>query len=146
MLKDICSHTQNSSFCFQTMKSYPHTATTNRRGLAEYSIDLTRGSAQQTLPIVKLLAKQATDPKLKAQYISCTASYDNAMGFIDAFKGSLADGDYEGVMAQASWVMSNVDDCEQQFKTPPVDPSQLPERNRNLFYLASMVAEIPIEI
>ncbi|KAI7994689.1 Pectinesterase inhibitor [Camellia lanceoleosa] len=145
-LKDLCSNTQNSSFCFQTLKSNPRIATTNLRDLAAYTINLTSDSAQQTLPIVKLLAEQATDPQLNARYTSCVASYDTATGYIATLMGSLGNGDYHSVLVDATLVMLNVGDCEQQFNTPPVDPSQLPERNRNLFNLASIVAEIALEL
>ena len=83
-----------------------------------------------------------SDPTLKKRYDDCADHYDDATGDIQDANGYLKSGDFQGTNIAVSAVFTNVDDCEDAWKTPPADPSQLPAKNKDLKNLLDIILVI----
>lgn len=142
LLNTVCSTTQNPSFCLKALKSDPRSATADVHGLAKISIDMARAIAVRTFGFIGSLDKRETNPQLKKRYALCSVSYDNAIGYAEAAEGSLGTQDYQSLSIQASAVMSEVDECEESFKTPPPGSSTIRLANRMLDDLSDIIYEI----
>lgn len=109
LLNAVCSATQNSLFCLKALKSDPRSATADICGLAEIAIDMAHVTALRTSKVIGSRARKEKNPQLKKWYALCAISYDNAIGYAEAAKGSLRSQDYQSLSIQASAVSSEVD-------------------------------------
>ncbi|GMY22408.1 pectinesterase inhibitor-like [Fagus crenata] len=123
VLTDLCSKTDDPSFCLQSLKSDPQTATTDLRGLAGVSINLAKTTVTKTHTFIKSQLEKTTDPQLKKQYSQCLDSYDDAIGNVDYASEQLSSSDYGGVSSAASACMTDISDCQDA-------TSALPQQNK----------------
>ena len=82
-VQEICSTTQNPSFCVQTLNSDPRTAAADLKGLAGISIDMAKASAKETATLISSLVENSSDPKLKGRYQTCAENYDDSIDSLD---------------------------------------------------------------
>lgn len=142
VLSTVCSKTKNPSLCLQTLKADPRAATGDLKGLCQVSIDLALAKAKDTKNYIGSLIGQSNGPSLKEKYLSCSENYENSIGDLQDATGLLNSGDYNGVNLHASAAMTETDDCEENFKEPPFDPSQLPKRDEDFDFLCSIILVI----
>ncbi|KAL6325911.1 hypothetical protein AAG906_038402 [Vitis piasezkii] len=141
-LTEICSTTQDPSFCVQALKSDPRTANADLKGLAQISIDLAKASATKTTTLITSLVEKANDPKLKGRYETCAENYDDSISSLDDCTQSVSSRDYVSLNFQASAAMDGPVTCLDSFEGPPKDPSELPTKSEDLIHLCSIILAI----
>ena len=141
-VQEICSTTQNPSFCVQTLNSDPRTAAADLKGLAGISIDMAKASAKETATLISSLVENSSDPKLKGRYQTCAENYDDSIDSLDDCTKSVSSGDYNSLNFQASAAMDGPVTCLDSFDGPPKDPSQLPSKSEDLEHLCSIILAI----
>lgn len=141
-LNEICSTTQDPSFCVQALNSDPRTANADLKGLAQISIDLAKSSATKTTTLITSLVEKTSDPKLKGRYQTCAENYDNSISSLDDCTKSMSSGDYSSLNFQASAAMDGPMTCLDSFEGPPKDPSELPSKCEDLEHLCSIILAI----
>lgn len=140
-IKEICSETENYSFCSQVLSSNPQ-ITNNKdiRGLAKISIDLAYASAKETSAIIEPLMKQESNSGYKEEYAFCSNNYGEAVLDLEDATRLLEKGDYKALHEQALSAMDAAEDCEVLFEVPPPpnDNSQLQEKIETFVNLCSI--------
>ncbi|KAF3456415.1 hypothetical protein FNV43_RR01065 [Rhamnella rubrinervis] len=132
VVDQICSKSINSSFCLNVLNSDPRTRTVDLKQLAQITINYAQTNVSSNQKLIQSLSSHATDPKLKERYDDCADHYDEATGNIEYALERLNSGDFPGTNIAVSAVFTDVDDCEEEWKTPPADPSQLSTKNKDL--------------
>lgn len=141
-VEDICSTTQNPSFCAQTLNADPRTPGADLKALAQISIDLANASATETAALVASLVKTASDPELQGRYQTCAENYDDSIYSLGECSLSVSSGDFTGLNLKASAAMEGATTCLDSFEGPPRDPSQLPSKSAELKNLCSSILAI----
>lgn len=140
VLSDVCSKTQNVTLCLQTLKADPRTLRADLKGLGQISVDLALSKAKDTKNYVgSLIMKTEIPPPLKQKYLLCSVNYDNSISDLEAAKQAFSSGDYKGVDMKASGAMWETNECRENFKEPPFDPSQLPKWNQDFDFICSII-------
>ncbi|XP_031257675.1 pectinesterase inhibitor-like [Pistacia vera] len=141
VINDICSKTQNLTFCLGVLNQAPGASTADLPGLAKITIDLATSNATETLQIIQSLVPKTTNTKLKEGYATCSEHYDNAIGDLGDARQHLKTGDPMGVNLSASASMDEAGDCNDELKGLPADPSVL-KGNQDLNNICSIILVI----
>ncbi|KAJ0043079.1 hypothetical protein Pint_19443 [Pistacia integerrima] len=141
VINDICSKTQNPSFCLGVLNQIPGASTADLPGLAKITIDLASSNATKTLQLIKSLVPKATNGKLKERYGTCSEHYDNAIGDLNDAQQYLKTGDPMGANLSASASMDEAGDCDDELQGLPTDPSVL-KGNQDLNNICSIILVI----
>ncbi|XP_057464966.1 pectinesterase inhibitor-like [Actinidia eriantha] len=142
LLEEICSATSDANFCLQVLKSNPRTASTDLRGLALISLDLTEASATKTYATINALIKQEPNAQLKSRYVFCSRKYASAIGELGVARRYWQIGDYKGVYNQVSGAVEDVENCGDEFEVPPPVPIQLRQKINDFGKLGVIVLVI----
>ncbi|XP_038907188.1 pectinesterase inhibitor-like [Benincasa hispida] len=139
VVSTICPKTMNPPFCASVLKS---AGTTDMKRLAVYTLKLAHTNAAKCVALAKSLAATATNTQLKQRYSSCSESFDEAVGDIETAQEDLAAGDFNAVNIATSGAMTEIDDCQDNFKQPPTDTSMLLKNGRTLNDICSIILVI----
>lgn len=139
VVNQICSKSTNAPFCHKVLNA-EHT--TDLKQLARITINYAQTNVSSNHKLTQSLGSQATNPTLKSRYNDCADHYDEAAGDIELALEHFKSGDFLGVNIAVSAVLTYADDCEDAWKTPPADPSQLPRKNKDLKDLCDVVLVI----
>jgi pectinesterase inhibitor-like protein len=141
-IDNICSRTQNHSFCLDVLRSTHRKPDLDLRGLAQITLDLASSNATKTINLLHSLIKQTKSPQLRECYTSCSQNYDTLIGDLDQAKIYLSSRDHSGVNVITAGVLAEISDCKERFAEPLVDPSTLPKRNRDLENICTIILVI----
>ncbi|XAR62528.1 Pectinesterase [Bertholletia excelsa] len=142
LISDVCKTTQNPSLCEQTLRSDPHAAGADLKGLGFISIGISQTNAKQTSGIIASLQKQATDPKLKERLGTCAETNSDAIDNLNEANQALKNNDIATFRTRASAALDGPVTCDDSFEGPPAEPSQLQQANKKLEGLISTVLAV----
>ncbi|XP_057476688.1 pectinesterase inhibitor [Actinidia eriantha] len=142
LISEICPKTRNPSLCLQALKSDPRSASKDLKGLGQFSIDIAEVFAKQTSKIIASLTNQATDPKLKGRYETCSENYSDAIDSLGQANQFLKSGDYNSLNIYASAAFDGAVTCEDSFEGPPDIPTQLHQADLKLEDLCDIILVI----
>ncbi|WCJ41403.1 hypothetical protein M5689_022273 [Euphorbia peplus] len=133
----VCSGIQDSSFCFQCLKSIPHITEIDLHGLCKVLLNTTHSRSVETYDMIKALPKSI--------YGGCLLEFDAANGdlvdAIEAFKIK----NFEKVELMVSGAFTDGGSCLDDFDYPepqlPMDPS-LRKKIENFKTLCDMLLNI----
>ncbi|XP_010524649.1 PREDICTED: pectinesterase inhibitor 1-like [Tarenaya hassleriana] len=141
-IQTICSKAKNPEFCQTFLKSKPETVQADLPALAKLTVDSARKSASMTLAEIESLLQQASDPKSKEVYTSCSENYDSATTNLgDALK-ALVGGDPGTVNIKVSAAMTDADTCKRDLVGVSPDPSSVVKGIENLENVSSIALVI----
>ncbi|CAL0327273.1 unnamed protein product [Lupinus luteus] len=83
--------------------------------------------AFDTYTLLNTLIHNATHPKLKQRYITCSSNYVGTFAYFNSAKDAYTFADYKGMESNAAYVIKAVQDCDRR---PPHDTSQLSFLNK----------------
>ncbi|PNX56278.1 pectinesterase inhibitor-like protein [Trifolium pratense] len=133
-VETICKKAKNYSFCITLLKSKAGGAGGDLVSLASYTIGVARTDVSKTINLIKtLIAKSGGNPKALSHYKNCLDHFgmdEGALGEIVEAQQLLKKGDYGGVNAHASGILTDVDGClsgDSPTDPPFHDTSSLPK-------------------
>lgn len=125
----FCPKTRNSSLCRTILKP---AGRINALFLANYTISIAQISAAEGLRHARQLAAETEDPVLKNRYSECSRRFELVVKGIEEGKKALANGGYDPLTHATGDAVANADGCLFIFKDPPLEPSTLPKKAKNV--------------
>ncbi|KAL9667963.1 hypothetical protein QQ045_002333 [Rhodiola kirilowii] len=114
-LNQICSQTQDPSFCLDAFKHDHGTPSADDNQLCAIGLRLAVFVSSNGQSQAQNYAHTEKDPQLKAKYQLCASNYDAILGkFSDAGK-SLKSGKFDDVKSAASEAYRDATDCSELF-------------------------------
>lgn len=141
-INDICTRAISKNACLQVLRSTPGVATSDLKGVGRIALDVSNSKLTNAKSIIPSLIAKTSDPDLKKRYNVCKEFFNDAGSAIVDAKESLNHNDPESMNAQASAAETFVDDCNDNLKSPPADPSDLSKRCQNVFDALSIALVI----
>ncbi|WCJ41404.1 pectin methylesterase inhibitor 1 [Euphorbia peplus] len=133
----VCSGIQDSSFCFQCLKSIPHITQIDLHGLCKVLLNTTHSKSVETYNMIKALPK--------ATYDCCIDDFDAANGDLENAIEAFKIDNFEKLEMMVGAAFTNGGSCLDNFDYPgpplPMDPS-LRKKIENFKTLCDMLLNI----
>ncbi|KAK3043246.1 hypothetical protein RJ639_002489 [Escallonia herrerae] len=142
LVERVCKRTMYPDLCVSSLRSNPHSAGADVKGLARIMLELFRDKATDNLVQVKKLQKMATDPVIQRCLNVCLIEYGlaNDTYILAAFKyfesNLMAD-----ALTNTGWAYDGVETCEENFGEEHRS-SLLTARNNHAMHISHIAEDI----
>ncbi|XP_047335898.1 pectinesterase inhibitor-like [Impatiens glandulifera] len=141
LIQNICSKTQNPTFCNHILNSDPRSVHADLKGLVQILIDKTYSRGNRALTVIASLYKNANNNETKDQLYSCAMSYKSAMNNLNKVNAALKSGNRE-IYSDLISVIDGAESCDDVYDGPPVIPPKLEKANKNFEDIAYIIFTI----
>ncbi|KAK4440308.1 hypothetical protein Salat_0365700 [Sesamum alatum] len=138
-IKHLCSKTNNLGDCYKLLKSDPHTANVDARGLVEVSVDLASNKANKTHSLINSFVNTTHDSRLKNIYKLCSSNYNDIIRDLKGIKNYLHSGAYKNIHVQVKDASEEIKQCKKVFGGASSDHAHIKKKNKEFEFILSIV-------
>ncbi|KAK2975587.1 hypothetical protein RJ640_014074 [Escallonia rubra] len=130
LIESVCKRTTYHDLCVSSLRSNPHSAGADVKGLAHIMLELFFDKTKDNFVEVKKLQSAATDPIIQECLRICSEQYSMTIdSFIPAAFKDLESNSISDAIANTAWAYGGPETCEEAFTEQPTRPSPLTARN-----------------
>ncbi|KAK2975586.1 hypothetical protein RJ640_014073 [Escallonia rubra] len=116
LIESVCKRTMYHDLCVSSLRSNPHSAGADVKGLARIMLELFRDKAIDNLVQVKKLQSTATDPVIQRCLEVCSTEYGLANDtYIPVAFGYFESNSMAEAVTNTGWAYDEVETCEDEF-------------------------------